>query len=505
MPFPQGQCCRSAGPAAGAFASPNGLGHGHRNHPQRRPIGPEHEPSGAQDDVASNVTNVNTPEYVRKVVHQETAVLGSTTAGVKVGEIRRIVDLFLEREVRIAAADSNRYVAMSLIHDRLQSFLGSPDDNSTFPGRLDQAFSSLAAIVAEPDSAVRRLGFVDDLQSFADEIKRVSENIQLLRAKADRRIGESVDAVNAAILRIHHINPRIATLKAEGNDSSALEEQHAQAISEISDLVDIRTFEIANGFSSIVTSTGIVLLDTVARKLVYDPAGVLSPATRFSEITVNKIDPATGVTATREESLDRNIASGALRGYIDMRNTELPNLSLALGEYGRQIMDQFNAVHNDNSTVPTPTSLTGRASGLVAADAHGFTGTATFAVTDSTSQVTKRIDIDFTNNTINIDSGGANPLSGTTLGDVVDDINTALGAGRSFTLSSTGAIAFSTTKSGEGVVIQQCTTASSRAGRGFSHCFGMNDLLESFAESHYDTGFATTDLHRFGSSGIVTI
>ena len=126
-------------------------------------------------------------------------------------------------------------------------------------------------------------------------------------------------------------------------------------------------------------------------------------------------------------------------------------------------------------------------------------------MTDTSNQVTRRIDIDFSANTINIDSGGAAALSGATLADVVGDINTALGAGRTFSLSSTGAITFSSANTGEGVAIVQGTTGSDRGGRGFAHYFGMNDLMTATAESHFDTGFTTASAHGFGATGIVQL
>ena len=46
---------------------------------------------------ATNVANVNTEGYGRKVVIQQTLVVGGAGAGVEVGEIRRIVDLFIDR------------------------------------------------------------------------------------------------------------------------------------------------------------------------------------------------------------------------------------------------------------------------------------------------------------------------------------------------------------------------------------------------------------------------
>ncbi len=390
----------------------------------------------ALNTTSSNVANVNTPGFVRRVVQQEALVLAGQVAGVKIGEVRRITDEFLTKELRLASADAGRYEAMTIIHERLQSFLGSPDENITVPGRLDVAFNAFADLVPEPDSTVRRLTLVDDLQDYANEVTRIGDHLQLLRQESDRRIGEAIDTINTALESLAELNPRIARDFATGDDPTALEEQRTQALADISELIDIRTTDLDNGFQQVTTETGFVLLDSIRRELVYTPEGTVTPNTHFSQITANRVDPVTGQTATTGTVFDPEINSGQLRGLIDMRNTVLPNMALELGELSARVVDELNRVHNDNSAVPAPASLTGRASGLLGTDAHGFTGTATFVVTDTSNQVTRRIDIDFSANTINIDSGGAAALSGATLADVVGDINTALGAGRTFSLTA---------------------------------------------------------------------
>ena len=459
----------------------------------------------ALNTTSSNIANVNTPDYVRRVVQQESLVLAGQVSGVKIGEVRRITDEFLSKQLRLATADAGRYEAMTIIHERLQSFLGSPNENITVPGRLDVAFNAFADLVPEPDSTVRRLTMVNDLQAYADEVTRIGDHLQLLRQESDRRIGEAIDTINTALERLIELNPRIAQTRATGDDSTALEEQRTQALAEIGELIDIRTTDLDNGFQHVTTTTGLALLDSIRRKLVYTPEGTVTPNTRFSQIPANKIDSVTGQAAATGTALDPEIGSGQLRGLIDMRNTVLPNIALELGELSARVVDELNRVHNDNSAVPPPTSLTGRASGLLGTDAHGFTGTAIFVVTDTNEEITRRIDIDFTANTIDIDSGGPAALSGTTLADVVGDINTALGAGRTFSLSSAGAITFSSANAGEGVAIVQGTTGSDRGGRGFAHYFGMNDLMSATAESHFDTGFTTASAHGFGATGIVQI
>jgi flagellar hook-associated protein 1 FlgK len=123
---------------------------------------------------------------------------------------------------------------------------------------------------------------------------------------------------------------------------------------------------------------------------------------------------------------------------------------------------------------------------------------------DSNQEITTQVDIDFTAGTYDVNGGGAVAFSGGTIADVVGDLNTAFGAGATVSFSN-GALTFDAAGANDGVAFQQGSTPSDRGGRGFAHFFGMNDLLSAGAESHYDTGFATTTAHGFGATGITTI
>lgn len=459
----------------------------------------------ALTQTANNIANVNTEGYVRKTVQLENKILGSEAAGVDIGAVRRVIDTFLQKEQRVASAQFKRYETLSLIHERLQSLLGAPNDNISFPGRLDRALDAIADTVAEPDSAVRRLSAVTELQAYSDEINRISKLLQDLRAESDRRISEALTTVNNAILRIDDLNPLIARAQNLGSDATGLVEQRDRAIAEIGEIIDVTTRTLTSGFLSVTTTSGVILIDQLPRKLVYDPAGSATTQTQFSQIGISRVNRSTGALTDTGAVLDPNIRTGTLRGLIDIRNTELPRFASELGRLSGAVIDQLNGAHNDNSTVPAQSTLTGRNVGLLATDLHaGFTGKVALATLSSTGTLVNRVVLDFDANTIALNGGAAAAFSGTTFGDVVADVNTNLGAG---TLSlSVGALTFKAPTGAAGVAaLQDTTTPSARGGRGFAHFFGLNDLMAANVAPQFDTGFAGTDAHSFGSTGILKL
>jgi flagellar hook-associated protein 1 FlgK len=130
------------------------------------------------------------------------------------------------------------------------------------------------------------------------------------------------------------------------------------------------------------------------------------------------------------------------------------------------------------------------------------------AITDSAGILRDRLTIDFDAQTITSEAP-ANVVSfagGGTIGDFVDALNTALAAespagSASFT---NGVLSVNLSNNG-GIVIQQdAADPALRAGRGFSHFFGLNDLVSRPTPLFFESGISGSDLHGFADNGAIT-
>ena len=313
----------------------------------------------------NNITNVNTEGYDRRVVEQQSRLLGGVGVGVEVAEIKRVVDDFLNAQLLSAQSDASRYEVMVQAFERLEAVLGAPEDNSSFSGRLDTLFVTIGALAMEPDSSVRRTAAVTDIQTWGDEVSRLADKIQELRKDADRQIVSSITDVNTQIKRIFELNSQIVVEQNLSRDSATLEEQREDALSKLSEYMDISTFSMSNGFLGVTGARGMVLVDSGYRALDYTAIGAISTATQFSQILVKKVDRDTGLAIGTGATFDPNRTSGRLDGLLTMRDVTLPNFAKTLGELAAGVVDQLNGAHNNNIAVPPLTTMTGRNTGLV--------------------------------------------------------------------------------------------------------------------------------------------
>lgn len=441
---------------------------------------------------STNIANLNTPGYARQVIRQEAIVNGTESGGVKISGIERIVDKFLVKASYDANADFARYSLESAFQGRIQSLLGRPDLNNSLSGRIDDVFSAISEMALNPLSTILKESSLSAINQFGEEIGSLGKQIQNIRLDASNQIAGKVARINVLTQEIEGINPLISRETLTGGEPGALLEKRSQTLTELSKIIDLNIVDTGNNGIQVNTSTGILLVGASRNILQYTPPGVVTSSTPFPQITVHPLDSVTGIIRPSNTQLDGELTSGELKGLLTLRDKELPEIALQLGSLAAGFADELNRVHNQNVAVPAPNSLTGINSGLLTTDNHNFTGKSVFAVTDTSGNLVAKVSIDFA-------------AVGPSTGNVITAVNAGLAGAGTLALNN-GVMSFTATVATNGVSVSQVAgSASSRAGRGFSHFFGLNNLVEAKAPSHFDTGIAGTDNHGFTAGGVTQL
>lgn len=439
---------------------------------------------------SNNIANVNTVGYSRVRVITEANTIQGQTAGVAISEIERVVDEFLATALRTSQSNTAEYGVQREFHDRLQGVLGDPASDSSLSARIDQLFASVADLTLNPADVLRRQQMLSEMESFFDQLTLYQEQIQNLRAEASSQMAETVTEINSELQRIHELNPLLIRAQASGDESSGLEGQLNLALDNLSELIDINVTRNADGSVTVGTSDGYPLVDTGLLQLEYDAPGIVSAATNFPEVNIYRVDSDTLEQTSNAADLTSHIRSGKLAGLMDMRDDQLVDLSVSLGELSARTMDQFNAVQNAYSAVPAPNSLTGKQTFVDGSHPTGFSGMTTFAVVDGSNQLVDSVTIDFDDTATYPD-----------MDSVVTAVNAALTGNGTMTLTN-GVLSFSADNASNGVVIADDDgTPSDRGGRGFSHFFGMNDLVSATEGGIFETGLDGTEDHNLAGTG----
>ena len=434
--------------------------------------------------VSDNVSNVNTPGYVRKIADQVTLTSQGMGAGVEVARIRLATDRFLQAASLNAGAEAARQGARYELYDRVQSLFGDPGGASGFFSQVDAVFSAFAASAEDPTSSPRRQDALFKTQALFDEAGRIAEQIQAVREDADGRIQSAIEKANSLLQQIEGLNLEIARATVVNGDASGAETAQSALIGQLAELVDIRVSTRPVGGVSIRTGAGTLLAGEGAATLSYVRAGTVTGETAFNEIWVTE-------PGGQKKSLLDSVTSGEIKGLVELRDIEAPATAQRLAELVAHVADELNRAHNANSSVPAPNSLVGRNVGQSFESAvAGFTGQTTIAVTNTAGVIQGRADIVFSGATMTVNGAAATPANFLTV------LNAQLGGAATASFAD-GKLTVTATGTNGVVIADDPTSPSAKAGRGFSHYFGLNDLISTDRPAFYETGMTAASPHGF--------
>lgn len=438
---------------------------------------------------SNNISNVNTPGYAREEVLISSQSLGGAGAGVTVDGVRRVTDAFLAAAALSAAARATAAETRLELLDRAQAAFGDPSSGTSIFSSVNQLFASFAELAGDPASPVRRAGSIADLQASLSEFDRLASDLQSSRAEADARIANVTDRINDLLQEVTRLNTQL-TRVVDGGATSGAENAMSQVLDELSTLMDVRVIRQPTGAIEVRTQDGLLLAGHSTASLSYSSLGTATPGSVYPEIMVT-------IGQAPPRPLGPHVGGGELRGLLDVRDRELNDLAATLGEFAGRTADAVNRAHNAATAYPPLNAMTGRDTGLLAADAHGFTGATTLTVLGADGSLQHTIALDFDAGTLALDGGVPGALSGPTIGDLVNDLNGALnlvGGAASF---ANGVLSLNAA-AGEGLAfVEDATVPSARGGRTLAHFFGLNDLVTSATPLFFETGFTAGDAHGF--------
>ncbi|MBB37253.1 MAG: flagellar hook-associated protein FlgK [Hirschia sp.] len=433
---------------------------------------------------SNNVANVNTEGYTRVDAAFVSRSATGGTSGVEVDFTRAVSTYLAAAEMRAASNFSAAEIEADFM-DRAQGLLGDPSDGGSVFAALDTVLDAFGVLSNDPSDVLRRADVVASLGALTGQLDQTSREIQALRDEADMRLKSSVEDANSLMQGIADLNESIQRARVSGSDSTEAETQQSRLLDQLSSFIDIRTQERSTGGVDVRTTDGFILVNSQAARISVDTETENSEG--YGGLQV--LQPH----ATSPIDLESHINSGELAGLLKLRDGELADLASSFGEYAAGVVDSLNAAHNDASAVPALNTMTGTNTGLLATDAHGFTGTAHMAIVGTDGAIDANLEINFTTGLITDPAGTtlASMGANASIADLRDAMNTALGGSATVSFAE-GRMTIQSASADTGIVIRQDEASpSDRAGKGFSHAFGLNNIIGRDAPISSATGLTT--------------
>ncbi|MBV8939566.1 MAG: flagellar hook-associated protein FlgK, partial [Alphaproteobacteria bacterium] len=340
--------------------------------------------------LSQNISNANTPGYSRQAVQLADNVVNGGGYGVKVEDVTRQVDLFLQRSSQQQNAVFSKSSVLNNYAQQIQALLGQPNgsssttSDSSIASAVTGFFNAVQQLAQSPTDGSMQLNMVSSAQNLASGVSGLAAGLQNLRYQADQQISQDVTTVNSTLVNLKQVNDAIGFASSTGNVSPDLLDQRDSMIKTLTQYLDINYYFDSSQQVHISASGGQPLLDGSISQLGYTPQSSVDNFTSnlpLQPITVQAMDangqpigkPTQLSTGGASSTITTSMTNGEIRGLMDMRDTQIPQLLDQLDMLASTVRDQVNAIQNSGSPYPGAASYTGQRS-VSASDFSNWSG-----------------------------------------------------------------------------------------------------------------------------------
>lgn len=303
--------------------------------------------------ISSNIANVNTEGYTRKIFQPQSRVLAGLGVGVELGDIRNNVDQNLLRDVRQERSTFGVLDSKSAYFRRIQDLFGTTSSNTSISHRVNDLQKEFETLATEPEKTTTHLSAIQAGITVADQLSRMSNNLQGLRLDADREIERAIQDMNNQLSLIAKLNDQISLGTATSRQNEDLEDKRDVALNKLSELIDIQYFKNSNGSVSVFTTDGTTLVDSAPVAMNHSALSLVSASNTYASGEFN------GIFAGMRD-ITNTIRSGKIAALVELRDKILPDQQAQLDELSRNLVEEINLVHNRGTSFPqVTTNITG--------------------------------------------------------------------------------------------------------------------------------------------------
>jgi flagellar hook-associated protein 1 FlgK len=305
--------------------------------------------------VAGNVANAQTPGYIAQSAVQVATASGDAGAGVSIASINRLLDQFVQQQLRSESSGGAYADLRAKFYQQLQQIYGQPGSNTSLDSAFNNFTTAVQALSTSPNSSAAQSQTIGAAQALAQQLNNATNNIQTLRGQADQGIAGDVQQANNALQQIASINQQLAGSSSTDSTAALLENQRDQYIDQLAKLMDIRVVQGSNNQVSVFTGSGTQLVGTQASQLNFSPTGTVAATDQWNADPTKSGLGTITLVSPAGDSVDLvasgGIRSGEISGYLNMRDSVLVQAQGQIDEIAAQMSKALSDTTTAGATV----------------------------------------------------------------------------------------------------------------------------------------------------------
>lgn len=281
----------------------------------------------ALEVTSHNVANASTEGYnMQRVIIQSSAPGNAGNnyqgSGAMVGGIERIYSEALQTQLYSSQTLKQRYETQLDLSTQVEGIVASNDKG--IQEFLNRYFSSLQALSDNPTSTTSRQQVLDEVGNLESHVNNLTSVLADTNYQTNNQVSDIIKEVNNRLQSVQEMNTQIDNiLKNTTNAPNDLMDQRDQAILEISQYMDIKTYYHDNGSVDIYAGNGQI-------PLLSSNSLMRLEASR-SEFQDENRTEVYAYIGDQKQLISDKIVGGELGGVLDFRDNMLGKAQNDLG------------------------------------------------------------------------------------------------------------------------------------------------------------------------------
>ncbi|MBW2338782.1 MAG: flagellar hook-associated protein FlgK [Deltaproteobacteria bacterium] len=287
------------------------------------------------DVTAHNIANVNTPGYSRQspvIEAKEPAAYGGVLLGqgVDTTDVARATDQFVENQLM---QQESSMASSTEMEGYMQILEGLFNENSetSISAMLAEFWTLWHDLANHPAGASERTALYQHGILLSRQFNNLEAELTNLETDLTSAVDVGVGRINEITREIADINTKIVGLEASkvAND---LRDKRTSLVSELSEYMDVKTFQQSNGSLTVITAKGCVLVQ-----------GNDSYDLEMGGVTGDRVTWQSSGNAVVD--LTDYISNGKLGGWLAMRDEVIAKYKLDLDALAKEFIWAINHQH----------------------------------------------------------------------------------------------------------------------------------------------------------------
>lgn len=191
-----------------------------------------------------NISNANTDGFSRQRVQMQAdlsytlAGVGQLGTGVKMESVVRMVDDYVNKQIRNENSAYEQYNVKSQTLDQLEIILNEPSTTG-INFNLNEMFNAWQELSKNPESLSAKTIVVEKSKALVETINHISNQIESLKAETNGQIDKNILDFNSTVEKIDALNKQIFNISVKGEVPNDLLDQRDLLLKDLSSIAQV--------------------------------------------------------------------------------------------------------------------------------------------------------------------------------------------------------------------------------------------------------------------------